>query len=121
MILGQWGTLGVFGSETPPLTLPTVIASVTPSSVLRGDAFTLDASASSNVDTYLWEQLSGGDVVLTSSTDPITTQNAPAENIPDTLVFRVTGTNGEGSATASVSVDVRPRLKARKVIRVNGD
>ena len=59
--------------------------------------------------------------MLTSNTDSITAQNAPAENVPDKLVFRVTGTNGDGSATASVSVEVRPRLKARKVIRVNGD
>lgn len=119
MILGQWGTLGVFGSEAPPVTLPIAKAKSLPSSVLRGEPFTLDATNSINSDNYLWEQIGGGSVVISSPCSPISTQNAPPKNEPDTLTFRLTASNSDGSDSAEVVVNVRPRLKAKKVIRVN--
>lgn len=118
MILGQWGTLGFFGEESPPAVLPIAKARVIPSSVIRGGEFTLDATNSQNADSYLWEQLEGGEVSISSPTSEISTQVAPSDNKPDKLRFRLTVTNEVGIDSAETFVNVRPRLKAKKVIRV---
>lgn len=79
--------------------------------VLVGAAVTLDGSASSDPEgadlTFAWSQDSGDDVTLTGADTAAPTFTAP--NDPGTLVFTLTVSDGDKTATGQITITVQPQ------------
>ena len=69
-----------------------------------GMTITLDGSASSDSDgeivSYLWEQISGVDIELSSEVDPVVTFIFPQVSVTTHLVFELTVTDNEGASSS---------------------
>ena len=81
--------------------------------VAAGDTVTLDGTGSTDVDGritgYSWTQLSGTTVALSDADRPTASFEAPALDVPETLVFRLTVVDDDQAAAEDdVSVDVLP-------------
>jgi hypothetical protein len=96
------------GTDVAPVTVtggelstpaPTTAIVTGPANVTLGDSVTLDASASLNTDTLVWEQTAGPDVGVTGQTSPQVTFTAPQEAA--TLEFTVTATGSGGTHTSA--------------------
>ncbi|WP_456271053.1 PKD domain-containing protein [Bacillus sp. AK031] len=106
----QLTVFGPEGNSDADTVTVTVIESAPPpeanagpdQSAAVGSIVTLSGSASGDVSSYLWEQVSGPDVTLSSPTEPVTTFTFP--NQQATLVFELTVTGPGGSSSDSVSI-----------------
>jgi hypothetical protein len=96
------------GTDVAPVTVtggelstpaPTTAIVTGPANVAFGDSVTLDASASLNTDTLVWEQTAGPDVGVTGQTSPQVTFTAPQDAA--TLEFTVTATGSGGTHTSA--------------------
>jgi hypothetical protein len=85
-----------------------VITATTP--VYEGNTVSLSGSSSSDPDgdplTYTWEQISGTTVTLTGADQPDASFIAPSVAVSDTLIFRLTVSDGFLSDTQEWSVVV---------------
>lgn len=80
-------------------------------SVDAGEVTTLDGSGSTGSNlSYLWEQISGEPVSLSGATQIQPAFTAPSLPTPDQLVFRLTVTNGAGSNSDEVTIDVAAQV-----------
>lgn len=99
-------TITVNGTDQP------LVANAGPDQVVSESTLvTLDGSASNDPDnsitTYLWEELSGGGLVLSNTGGQTPTFNAPAVSINTDLQFRLTVTNDNGDqAQDTITVTV---------------
>jgi hypothetical protein len=121
---------GPGGTSAPATVTIQVVGSVAPTAnagpdqtMIRGKLGTLDGSASTNAESYLWTQVSGPAVTLTGATTAKPTftyvnQLLPAAPGPNPtfvfnnapLVFQLRVTNPAGSATRNVTI--RPQADA---------
>ncbi|WP_045522182.1 PKD domain-containing protein [Neobacillus niacini] len=70
--------------------------------VSQGSIATLDGSASTNVETYLWEQISGTTVLLSNANTANPSFTFP--NQTESLTFRLTVSGPGGSSTDTVQI-----------------
>lgn len=86
---------------------PVAVASG-PSQAATGNSITLDGTSSHDPDgdslTYTWEQISGTPVTLSNATQAIATFTAPVVSVSDTLVFRLTVSDGSLSSAQQVDI-----------------
>jgi hypothetical protein len=98
----------VIGPNTPPF----ASASVSPQPAQEGMPVTLSSAGSSDPEgatlTYLWQQLSGPSVTLSSSTAANPTFTAPNTAYPGgaSLVFRLTVSDGSLTAQAQTTANI---------------
>jgi large repetitive protein len=108
------------GAESEAVTVNLLVTNVnrTPTALARkiaggsvaGDSITLDGTGSTDPDgnalTYQWTQVSGPSVTLTPADGSITSFVSPKSKDGATLVFELTVSDGNASATHQVTVDV---------------
>ena len=70
--------------------------------VSQGSIVTLDGSASTNVETYLWEQISGTTVLLSNANTANPSFTFPIQT--ESLTFRLTVSGPGGSSTDTVQI-----------------
>ncbi|MFI1989450.1 PKD domain-containing protein [Actinoplanes sp. NPDC020271] len=120
---------GPGGQQTSEPVTVTVVAAAKPvaeagpdRTIQRGKAVTLDGSASSGVETYSWKQVSGPAVTLAGASAAKPAFTFPAQALPaspgpnasfvydnDPVVFELTVTNPNGTATDRVTI--RPQAE----------
>ena len=99
----------------PPNRMPT-LEDIEDQTVDGGITVTLTAVASDpdgHALSYLWQRISGPNVVIANANQSTATFPAPLQNTPSIFVFRVTVTDSQG---ASVSGDVRVTVNAAPLI-----
>ncbi|WP_261927327.1 PKD domain-containing protein, partial [Vibrio aestuarianus] len=79
----------------------------------HGDQFTLNGNNSHDADgdslSYVWEQMSGEPVTLRDATSTrISVNTQSLSNTEQTLVFRLTVSDGEANDSDTVSVHMSP-------------
>ncbi|SOC11250.1 hypothetical protein SAMN05880501_106111 [Ureibacillus xyleni] len=88
--------------------------------VEQGSLVTLSGSATGNVTTFQWTQISGPSVVINNANSPIATFTFPRQFT--TLSFELTATGPGGTATDTVSISTIPdRLTVTRAEYRTGD
>lgn len=113
LLLVSCGGSNQTSSPTPPIVTnaaPVATATADKAIITEGQNFTLDASASSDVDgdslTFAWTQLSGTAVTIDTPSSAIQRLTAPFVSADEILEFQVQVSDGTDTRTQDISIDV---------------
>jgi hypothetical protein len=99
---------------------PPVVKVLADQSVNAGVSVKLDGSGSSDPGarsiSFAWKQVSGPQVALSSTSEPIVTFTAPAN--ATTLGFELMVSNGQRSSVTKLTISVRPPVPAAQIKEV---